>query len=301
MDLRAFQYVVAVADSLNFTSAARDLNVSQPALSQKIRHLELELGLQIFSRSSHKVSLTRGGELVVDHARRTLDAAARLKDEVSAFRGLQRGKLRIATIQSFGTLHMPDLLATFLSHHPAIDVTALEWANADIAAGVESGTLDLGVAFGPFDRTVRAEPIYEDRLVLACAPEHPLSRRARVPISALGDETVAMLTKEFDTRRALDTYFQAHSVSPRRVEFDTFAAMLNLVSAQACVTILPGRSQDIGVQARGVVFRPLDPQPPARAIHLIMPHIPAQSPAAAAFARVLRNSFKSEVPNKPFL
>jgi LysR family cyn operon transcriptional activator len=296
MDLRAFQYVVAVAERLNFTSAARDLNVSQPALSQKIRQLEEELGLQIFARTSHQVALTRGGELVVDHARRTLEAAARLKQEVGAFRGLQRGKLRIAAIQSFGALHMPELLATFLARHPAIDVTALEWANADIAAGVESGVLDLGIAFGPFEGAVRAEAIYEDRLMLACSPDHPLAGRPQVPVATLGDESIAMLTGEFDTRRALDLFFRENGIAPRRVEFDTFAAILNLVGINACVTILPGRSHDIGAQARGVVFRPLVPQPSPRTIHLIMPPIQVQSPAAKAFAQIVRNLFAVTSP-----
>lgn len=292
MDLKACHYVVAVADRLNFTSAARDLNVSQPALSQKIRQFELELGLQIFARTSHKVALTRGGELVVDHARRTLDAANRLKDEVGAFRGLQRGKLRIASIQSFGALHMPGLLARFLADHPAIDVTALEWANADIVAGVDDGTIDLGIALGPFESTVKTEAIYEDQLVLACAPDHPLAARSHVPVSVLGDQTVAMLTGEFDTRHSLDAFFRLHGTAPRRVEFDTFAAILNLVGTNACVTILPGRSHDIGAETRGVVFRPLTPQPPNRTIHLVTPHTQAQSPAAVAFAQIVRNTFK---------
>lgn len=293
MDLKACLYVVAVAERLNFTSAARDLHVSQPALSQKIRLFEEELGLQIFARSSHQVALTRGGQLVVEHARRTLEAAARLTEEVGAFRGLRRGTLRIAAIQSFATLHMPTLLAEFLKRHPAIDVTALAWANSDIIAGVESGVLDLGIAFGPFEGAIRTEPVYEDRLMLACAPLHALAGRASVPVSALGDETVAMLTGEFDTRRALDAFFRDHGIAPRRVEFDTFAAIVSLVSTNACVTILPGRLHDIGAETRSVVFRPLDPQPVARTVHLIMPQTQAQSPAATAFARIVRDDLVS--------
>jgi LysR family transcriptional regulator, cyn operon transcriptional activator len=292
MDLRAFQYVVAVAEQLNFTAAARALNVSQPALSQKIRQLEIELGLQIFARTSHQVSLTRGGELVVEHARRTLEAASRLREEVGAFRGLQRGKLRIAVIQSFSSLHMPDLLANFLACHPAIDVTVLAWANPEIIAGVDDGTLDLGIAFGPFESATWAEPIYEDRLMLACSPEHPLAGRKRVPLAALGDQTIAMLTHQFDTRRALDGFFLQHGLSPRRVELDTFAAILGLVSTNACVTILPGLSSERGDADRSLVFRPLDPQPPARVVHLVTPHSQAQSPAASAFAKIVRAAFR---------
>jgi len=84
--------------------------------------------------------------------------------------------------------------------------------------------------------------------------------------------------------------WRPNGIAPRRVELDTFAAIVSLVSMNACVPILPGRLHDLGAEARGVVFRPLDPQPAARTVHLVMPQTQAQSPAAAAFARMVRDN-----------
>tara|TARA_R110000822_G_scaffold88844_10_gene205595 strand:- start:1703 stop:2569 length:867 start_codon:yes stop_codon:yes gene_type:complete len=286
------RYVVAVADRLSFTAAARDLNVSQPALSQQIRQVEDELGLQLFARTPHRVTITQAGQLVVDHARRTLDSVARMRDAVAAFRGLQRGKLRIAVTQSFNALHMTSVLALFLKEYPSIDVTALEWSNNAIIAGVADGTLDLGVAFGPIDAQLATQVLYEDRLMLTCASGHSLASPDHVPIAALMKEVLALLTPDYGTRRSLDRYFEAHGITPQRViELNTFASILKLVEAGLCVSVMPGQPNVDASKHGGVIFRPLAPAPPSRSIQLLLPPTAARSPAATAFASILRDRF----------
>lgn len=289
MDLRALRYVVAVAERLSFTAASRELHVSQPALSQHIRQFEEELGVQLFARTSHRVTLTSAGALVVEHAKRTLDSATRLREAVDAHRGLTRGKLRLAVTQSFNALHLPGVLAEFLTAHPGIDVTALEWTNAAVIAGVADGALDLGVAFGPVEAAVTAQRLYDDRLMLACSATHRLASSQTVQLRAVMEETLALLTVDFGTRRALDRFFEAEGVRPQRiVELDTFTGILKLVEGSSCITVMPVWSANIGGSSDPVVFRPLEPSPPARTINLLLPPNPARSPAASAFAELLR-------------
>lgn len=289
MDLRALRYVVAVAERLSFTAASRELHVSQPALSQHIRQFEEELGVQLFARTSHRVTLTSAGTLVVEHARRTLDSAARLREAVDAHRGLTRGKLRLAVTQSFNALHLPGVLAEFLAVHSGIDVTALEWTNAAIVAGVADGVLDLGVAFGPVEATITAQPLYDDRLMLACSANHSHASLSTVPLSAVMEETLALLTVDFGTRQALDRFFEVEGVRPQRVvELDTFTGILKLVEGGSCVSVMPVWSADVAASDALVVFRPLEPSPPTRTMNLLLPPNPARSPAASAFAELLR-------------
>lgn len=294
MEFRTLRYVVAVADRLSFTGAARDLNVSQPALSQQIRQLEDELGIQLFARTSHRVSLTQGGLLVVDHARRTLDSVGRIREAVDALQGLKRGRLRLAVTQSFNALHLTTALATFLQMHPLIDVTVLEWSNMAIVAGVADGSLDMGVAFGTIDAPVAARILYKDQLMLTCAHDHPFALLPIVPAHLLTDEAIAMLTVEFGTRRALDRFFEEREITPRRViELDTFASILKLVETGICVSVMPGLAVNTPQESSSVVFRQLDPAPPIRDVQLLMPPTAAQSPAAKAFGKTLLDQFKS--------
>jgi LysR family cyn operon transcriptional activator len=296
MELRTLRYLIAVADRLSFTAAARDLNVSQPALSQQIRQLEDALGLQLFARTPHRVTVTQGGELVVEHARRILDGTGRLHEAVAAFRGLQRGKLRMAVTQSFNALHLTPVLASFIRDHPAVDVTVLEWANSDIVAGVTEGALDLGVAFGPVEGPISVQPLYRDRLMLACARKHRFSSEDSVPLHALGGEVLALLTADYGTRRALDRFFEVHELAPHRIiELDTFGSILKLVETGQCVSVMPGSMTTPDPDRSDVVFRSLDPAPPFRSIELLMPPRAAQSPAAQAFAEITRSRFRNLV------
>lgn len=291
MDLRKLRYAVAVAEQLNFTEAARSQNVSQSALSQQIGQLEAELGVCLFARSPQRVTLTRAGELVIDHARRTLDSAARLQDEVEAFRGVRRGKLRIAVTQSFNAFHLAPALSAFIGEYPQVDVTAFEWSNDAIISGVLEGEVDLGVVFGPIDAAVSSRHLYHDNLMLACASDHRLAAMASIPVQRLAEETLALLPPPFGTRRAIDAFLTRHGVEPKRiVEVDTFQAILKLVELGNCVSIVPGH-QTVDEAREPLSFRPLQPAPDRRSIVLISPIARLRSPASEVFGRIIVAAF----------
>lgn len=281
MDIRVLRYVIAVADRLNFTAAARALNVSQPALSQQIKLLEEELGIALFHRSSQGVTLTQGGRLVVDHARRVIGTAASLREEVEAFRGARRGRLRIGVTQSFNALHFPPILAELVSEHEGIDVTVLELANPRIVEGVAQGTLDIGIALGRNgDPAVATRPLYEDRLMLACRKGHRIATMAAYPLADLERETLALLTDDFVTTRELTSFFSLHGIVPGRiVSLNTFAAILSLVASSDCLSVIPTWADRMDVPM-GVSFVPLTPSPPRRLTSIVLPAGGVQTPAS---------------------
>lgn len=292
MDIRVLRYVVAVADRLNFTAAARALNVSQPALSQQIRLLEQELGIALFHRLSQGVSLTEGGRLVVDHARRVIGTAANLRDEVDAFRGARRGRLRIGVTQSFNALHFPPVLAALVSAHQGIEVTVLELANPRIVEGVAQGTLDIGIALGgDSDPAVSTRPLYEDRLMLACRKDHAIASMAAYPLSGLERETLALLTDDFVTTRELKSFLSLHGILPGRlVSLNTFAAILSLVANSDCLSVIPTWS-DRTDAPMGVSFVPLTPSPPRRLTSIVLPAGGVQTPAGCLLVDKLARRF----------
>ena len=115
MDLRQLQYVVAVADSLNFSRAAEECHVVQSALSHQIQRLEAELDMRLFERTSRRVRVTPAGELLVAYARRILATVAEARVELDALAGLERGELAVGATQTAG--RVLDVIALFGSFH----------------------------------------------------------------------------------------------------------------------------------------------------------------------------------------
>jgi LysR family transcriptional regulator, transcription activator of glutamate synthase operon len=244
VELRQLRYFAAVARHRHFTQAAAELHVAQPALSQQIRRLERELGLELLTRSTRRVALTEAGELLLPRARRVLaevdDALAELED----LAGLVRGRVAVGTIP-LAQLDLPGLLADFRAQHDGVSVFMREetlWAMLDMLRADE---LDAGFAFvdeegaGPDLTALR---LFDDELVAVTAPDHRLAGRRRVPLTALAgepfigfrrsDESVLRATTEAALRDAgvdFETPFQS-------IELET---MRKLAARGLGVTIMP--------------------------------------------------------------
>src|SRR3990172_12151769 len=143
---RSLRYLLAVAEYGSFTRAAEALHVSQPTLSQQIKHLEESLGVQLLDRSGRTVRLTDTGEIYLRHARRALgelDAGRRAINEV---KDLSRGSLRVGMTPVTEYLATP-LLENFNTRYPGIAMSTLEMAQDDIEAALLEDRLDVGIAF----------------------------------------------------------------------------------------------------------------------------------------------------------
>ena len=146
MELRQLRYVVAVADHLHFTRAAAELHVAQPALSQQVRRLERELGLELFTRTSRTVALTDAGEAVVARARRVLGEIDAIEEDLDAMRGILRGRVELGSMQSLGPFDLPRVLADFHARHAGVDVVLREETTQRMLAMLRADQLDLAVA-----------------------------------------------------------------------------------------------------------------------------------------------------------
>src|SRR4051794_7633754 len=110
MDIRQLQYFLAVARLRHFTQAAEELRVAQPALSQQIRQLEQDLGVQLFERTSRRVRLTAAGTALVERAERIVIDLDRIRSEMGAFAGLLRGQLAIGALPAVIERQLPTLI-----------------------------------------------------------------------------------------------------------------------------------------------------------------------------------------------
>lgn len=143
------RYFQQVAEHGSFTAAARELDISQPSLSVAVRKLEQALGQKLFHRSRQGVTLTRAGEILLEHARQanlTLEAA---KDELLALSTVPRGSFRLGAHESLAGYVLPGFLGRFLSRYPEVRITLHNGNSRDVERMVIERDLDLALVVNP--------------------------------------------------------------------------------------------------------------------------------------------------------
>ncbi|MEW1689997.1 LysR family transcriptional regulator [Streptomyces sp. NPDC091265] len=260
MELRHLSAFVAVAEELHFGRAAKRLQMAQPPLSQQIRQLEKELGVQLFERNTRSVRLTSAGESFLQPVRTVLDD---LDLAVRAAKAAGRGEYGRVSIGFAGASShetLPLLTRAVRAAHPGIELVMTGQTYANVAlARVADGSLDLGFVRLPVTQPgVTYRVIDEEELVCALPFDHPLAARDSVPIEVLaGEPFVSFPANTGSTvRDAMVGACEAAGFNPRVVqEAPDSYTILALVAAGVGVTLTVTSVQHI--QQNGLVYRPL--------------------------------------------
>jgi DNA-binding transcriptional LysR family regulator len=292
MELRHLRYFVKVASELHFGRAAEQLGISQPPLSQQIRLLEQELGVQLFERTSRKVLLTTAGRLFLDEAKATL---AQADHAVSVTRRAASGEIGELTVGlSASTLYVPmvsDAISVFRASHPDVHLVFTELSIAAQRDSVASGALDIGfvrsrnMPFLPDD--VAAAWLVTDRMYVAMPKGHRLSQTIDpIRIAALADEP--MVHYPYDREGFLDDLhhlFGNAGLRPKLVlESNEMSTLLGLVAAGLGITVLPGSLRRLEVDT--LHYREIEDEHALSSMWLIH-HARRAGPVARAFIDLL--------------
>jgi DNA-binding transcriptional LysR family regulator len=262
MELRDLRSFVAVAQHRNFSRAAEQLHVSQPALSEQIRKLEDELGAPLFDRTSRGATLTAAGEAFLPQARSVLaqaDVAAETVRMVSA--GLA-GTLTLGFIDSAALGILPPLIRRFTARYPAVKLRLRELGTRRQLEAVEAGEIDIGIVRGPvWNPALAGRRIATESLLLALPEEHRLAGEAAVRLADLRDE--GFITYPADRGAGLyeETLRLCHEAGfePKIVqEANEIYTIIGMVAAGLGVAIVPDSVSAIA--PGGVVYRPTEPR-----------------------------------------
>ncbi|MFD8982288.1 transcriptional regulator CynR [Streptomyces sp. NPDC059564] len=283
LELRHLRYLLAVAEHHNFTRAAEELRISQPTLSQQIKQLERTVGVQLLDRGGRSVRLTDAGAVYVEHARRALRDLAAAERAVHDLADLTRGHLRLALTPTFTAYLLGPLLAALHEAHPAITVEVREMPQDRIEAALLADDTDLGIAFhGVHLPGIAATGLFTETLglvVSVAAEDGPTADP--LPVAALADRQLALLSGDFATRTHIDGYLAVHGVRPRiAVEANSVQALTELVQRTALATVLPDAVTDDHPRLARVRLTP--PLPP-RTVSLLRRDGGYLSAAARAF------------------
>ncbi len=146
MDLKQLKYFVSIAQTLNFTKSAKDLYITQPAISRAITELERELGAKLFTRNSHRVALTHAGETYYKHAVAILDEALTAERSVQNIAQGKRGVLRISSVPSLEK-NLVDTLSAFNQAYPDIRIELASSTGTRQISAIHKNSFDFYFSF----------------------------------------------------------------------------------------------------------------------------------------------------------
>jgi DNA-binding transcriptional LysR family regulator len=214
--LKAFE---AVARLGSFSGAGKELFITQPAVSKKVRQLQDEVGLPLIEQVGKKLFLTDAGRLLLGVCTDWLDTWSRFEQSIADLQGLKRGRLRIAVVTT-SKYFMPRVLGPFCAQYPGIDV-AMEVVNRDRLlerlARNEDDLYIMGVP--PDDIDIVSRPLIDNPLVVVAPASHPLTQRRRVRFAELADQVFLMREQGSGTRIAIERLFEEKGI-PLKVKME---------------------------------------------------------------------------------
>ncbi|MFJ3924271.1 LysR family transcriptional regulator [Streptomyces sp. NPDC090022] len=211
-DLGALELLLAVARLGSLGAAARELGITQPAASSRIRVMEVRLGVALVDRSPRGSRLTEQGALVTDWARRIVEAAEAFDAGAQALRGRRDSRLRVAASMTIAEYLLPGWLIALRTARPDTAVSLLAGNSALVAERVLAHEADLGFVEGvTVPDGLGSVVIAQDRLVVVVAPGHPWARRsAPVPAGELAGTALILRERGSGTRQVLDAGLAAY-------------------------------------------------------------------------------------------
>ncbi|WP_427891961.1 LysR substrate-binding domain-containing protein [Kribbella sp. GL6] len=260
MELRHLRYFVAVAEERHFGRAAARLHIAQPPLSQQIRQLEGELGVQLLRRTTRRVELTAAGKAYLDRARQIIAAVSSAAGEAQRVAAGLQGRLVIGCVGSATYSLLPQLVRTLREELPDVEVSVQgEMLAPDQAGALLAGRIDLGLLRRPVDEdALRVRTLRADRLIVAVPDGHRLAGRSRLRLRDLAGEDFVIhagggrsVMHDAVRARCREAGFE-----PRvRHEVAETSTLVTFVAAGLGVAVVPEPTAELLVP--GVAYRPL--------------------------------------------
>ncbi len=290
MDLRQLEIFCRVVERQSFTGAARDLEMAQASVSERIATLEADLGLRLLDRLGRSVSPTPAGERLYAGARELLRAREALVSELAGFGAADAGTLEVAASTIPAEYYLPDAVARFASGRPKVKVVVRVGDSEEVCARVLSGEVQLGVVGArPEGMQLRATALWTDELVAICPPDHALATKGEVPLAALLAQPMVVRESGSGTRRTLEEALGRKRPVALNVaaEFGSTAAVKRAVVAGLGVAVVSKAAVTLEVQAGELVQVSVRPALPERRLWAVVDARRAQGPLGAAFLQFL--------------
>lgn len=257
MELRQLKYFARVAETLNFSDAAKSLYVTQSTLSQQIKQLEQELNAQLFQRNSHSVSLTEVGEELLPYALRALHDVDLCFDRVHDLQQLLTGTLNIGVTYTFSPI-LTETLLVFMKRYPRVRLNIYYKPMEELMELLSNRTVDFVLAFRSTAsyENIESHILFDNHLAAIVNDNHPLASKSKITWNELERYDIALPSRGLQARNAFE---KAQAKYPTqlnvRIELNEVNILLKLIRQSLLVTIL---SEATIHKEEGIKAIPLD-------------------------------------------
>lgn len=237
---------MSIAERGSFQRAAAHLNLSQTALSHRIRKLEDDLGLKLLSRTTRQVTLTRAGLELLPKARDTIEELSATIDLLRQQGRARQGRLAIGCLPTIANHYLPRILRRFGQRYPDVAVRVYDNSASEISQMVQAGTAEFGVtivAANSWDLDI--EVLLKETFFLICAADHPLAGEKAVNWAALAPYPLIRVSPQTGNRLIIDDALGSRREQLRWLyEVQHTTTAISLVAAGVGLTILPRLAVD---------------------------------------------------------
>lgn len=239
--LEQLKTLLAVVEHGSFSKAAGALNLSQPAVSIKIRNLERELGMQLLERRPRKQVLTDAGRILYNYARRLQQMESDFLAEFRELEALQRGALRIGAGATPSIFTLAGLFSEYYRRWPSVELEVQIARTADLVKGVQDDTLDMAIISSDIaEAGLLKLPLYVESCVVIAGIGHSLAEKHELSLSEMASQPSVLLPTTSGFRRFLDIRLaeQGLSINPA-MELASLEAIKEVVREGTLISIVP--------------------------------------------------------------
>jgi DNA-binding transcriptional LysR family regulator len=240
-DLKSLATLVAVVEKGGVNEAARLLHVGQPAVTKRIRALEVSYGLKLMTRKTQRLELTPAGERVYGFARLVLDHQTVLVDDLQSLRSGQN-RLRLEVTSAIGEHLLPSLLLQFADAYPEFRIESRMTYSRRIQTRLATGLADMALLEqAPEHPDILVQKWLDDELLLVCGVNHPLSQVDLLPVTELRKQNYVLRERISSMRLVLDKALQDIGISeiPLIMEVGSTDTIVEMLEQGRHVSFLP--------------------------------------------------------------
>lgn len=293
-NLSLYRIFYTVAEAKNISKAARELFISQPAISKAISKLEDSLSTTLFIRSSRGVTLTSEGQILYEHVKSAFEALSRGESELNRIQELGIGHIKIGVSTTLCKYILLPYLKGFIATHPHINIAIENEASAQILSLLEQQTIDMGVVIKPkSQKNINFYPITEIEDIFVTTPAYleNLYLRKGKDIDIFSHGTIMLLDQKNMTRQYIDTYLNTQQISINHLlETSTMDLIVELIKIGIGIGCIIRGAVEKELAEGTLIEIPLDTPIPKRTIGFATPSSLPPTKALETFFQYVSDS-----------
>ncbi|MGO2392819.1 MULTISPECIES: LysR family transcriptional regulator [unclassified Halomonas] len=236
----ALRYFLEIVRQGSINKASAKLHVAPSAISRQITRLEAEIGSQLFERHSSGMKLSPSGELLAAHARKARLDAARVIEEITGLEGIQRGTVRIASIEGLSSYLLPHVISEYRKKHHGIHFELIVTSSTDVTQRVCEGLADIGLTISPApEKNIKVEMRIMAPIHAVMSVHHALATKKQISLAQLSHHPLALPTDNTTIRQLFNVSCSRQGLLIEPVLVSNFVTTLvHFAACQGGITLI---------------------------------------------------------------